>query len=208
MNDTQETADDILREMRERSADENDALGRYADRLEQALDVERHRDTIYGGYGGQMTLDLCIKRCEDNSTNDMRGRDIGQIAMWLRELRDRRNGDTCGNSEAMRATLVEAMRLIAVANDEGKPTKMDAGFLQDAIYTQAEDALAIPPRACDILPKEELVDTIIDAIYGVTGFENVSEIEKSLARDVVETMLEIAYNTEVAKEWKRKEGIK
>lgn len=208
MNDTQETADDILREMRERSADENDTLGRYADRLEQALDVERHRDTIYGGYGGQMTLDLCIKRCEDNSTNDMRGRDIGQIAMWLRELRDRRNGDTCGNSEAMRATLAEAMRLIAVANDEGKPTKMDADFLQDAIYTQAEDALAIPPRACDILPKEELVDTIIDAIYGVTGFENVSEIEQSLARDVVETMLEIAYNTEVAKEWKQKEGIK
>ena len=155
-----------------------------------------------------MTLDLCIKRCEDNSTNDMRGRDIGQIAMWLRELRDRRNGDTCGNSEAMRATLVEAMRLIAVANDEGKPTKMDAGFLQDAIYTQAEDALAIPPRACDILPKEELVDTIIDAIYDVRGFEKVSEIEKSLARTVVETTLEIAYNTEVAKEWKRKEGIK
>lgn len=63
-------------------------LREYADRVERAY---LYQDTIYAGRNGEMTLDECIARCENNSGDNPRGRDIAQIGGWLRELRERRN---------------------------------------------------------------------------------------------------------------------
>lgn len=63
-------------------------LREYADRVERA---HLYQDTIYAGRNGEMTLDECIARCDNNSGDNPRGRDIAQIGGWLRELRERRN---------------------------------------------------------------------------------------------------------------------
>lgn len=76
-----------------------DRMESYADRLDAAVEREKCRDTIYAGRDGEMTLDECIVRCDNNSGDDPRGRDIAQIGSWLRELRALRAAP--GNAAAL-----------------------------------------------------------------------------------------------------------
>ena len=86
--------------------DDDKYLLDLADRIEAATERER-AGTIYAGRNGEMTLDECIVRCDNNSGDNPRGRDVAQIGGWLRELRERRNAP--GNAAAMREALEQAL---------------------------------------------------------------------------------------------------
>ena len=154
MNDTHEPLAAILAEMRDladhRAADAGgerpaiELLRSYADRIEAAAERER-AGTIYAGRNGEMTLDECIVRCDNNSGDNPRGRDVAQIGGWLRELRERRNAP--GNAAEMREALHKISETIWSKID---PTcKDDCCKPWRELAKIADAALAAPARNCD-----------------------------------------------------------
>ena len=141
----------------------NDVLARYADRIEAAVKREKCRDTIYAGRDGEMTLDECIVRCDNNSGDDPRGRDIAQIGAWLRELRDIRRAP--GNAAAMREALDKAECVLLVA----------ARFATDNAFTDAE-------------ARENLRDVDWD---GALAKIDAAIAERDRLRDIVRRMAKI-----------------
>ena len=98
-----------------------------------------------------------------------------------------------GNAAAMREALEYAREVLTLN-----------GFVEPVVRCDA--ALVAPPRACDVLAKEQLANDIIKAIdEGVPGWAKVSELEKSLAYAVVNATVNAAYSTAVAKTDKPKD---
>lgn len=154
-----------------------DRMESYADRLDAAVEREKYRDTIYAGRDGEMTLDECIVRCDNNSGDDPRGRDIAQIGSWLRELRALRTAP--GNAAATRAALSDANLARARGNIDDavsdcnaalsrktceekdiyiRNAKSAASAAWDNLDAFIRAALAAPPRNCDVgTAKEQAV---------------------------------------------------
>lgn len=154
MNDTPETFAVILAEMRDLAENRDwhnhtrqsnrECISNLADCIEAAAERER-AGTIYAGRNGEMTLDECIVRCDNNSGDNTRGRDVAQIGGWLRELRERRNAP--GNAAALRAALewVADFSSDDYVDDE---YSIDGQNLQKAAE-RARAALSAPARNCD-----------------------------------------------------------
>ena len=98
-----------------------------------------------------------------------------------------------GNAAAMREALIYVRDLMRRVKDGDKVSSI-------AFLGVVEHALAAPPRACDVLAKEQLANDIIKAIdEGVPGWSKIGELEKSLAYAVVNATVNAAYSTAVAK---------
>lgn len=165
MSDKPEPLSAILAEMRA-DADNGRCYRRYrierlADRIEAAAERERE-NTIYAGRDGEMTLDECITRCDNNSGDNPRGRDVAQIGGWLRELRERRR--TPGNAAAMREAL---NRVEHFANDLRNITERDTEVRADAneIVDVCRAALATPARNCDRFSTAEEARAAFEAAH-------------------------------------------
>ena len=128
MSDQPEPLSAIIAEMRDladhRAADAGgerpaiELLRSFADRIEAAAERER-AGTIYAGRNGEMTLDECIVRCDNNSGDNPRGRDVAQIGGWLRELRERRNAP--GNASSCAPMSLDEAIKHAEERADGSP---------------------------------------------------------------------------------------
>ena len=158
--------DEIIDRERKRSfgfSDDRQCLFTFGDFRRLLMEIEdaakRERDnTIYAGRNGEMTLDECITRCDNNSGDNPRGRDVALIGCWLRELRElRERRNAPANAAAMREALEEVQigfdnNVIGPIGDRPNDWEIDeAKRLRDVV----DSALSAPARNCDVGTADE-----------------------------------------------------
>lgn len=201
MSDTKETLVDVVADLRERAeihgrlksmmwnASEIEAeLTEYADRIEAA--VERERVELREDEAKMLLREYAAAPDES----------LTPSALELkRELL--RLAPAPGNAAALREALEEISARIKQEIEQPIPENdPTGGVAMCEMEGIARAALAAPPRACDVLAKEQLANDIIKAIdEGVSGWDKVSDLEKELAYAVVNATVNAAYSTAVAR---------